>query len=200
MTLRAKMALALAALVASGDVVITPANSDNTPDLSKILAISAFQPDKTSGAEMGGPGALAVRSGVYLVTLSAPKTISQKKHLDAAQAGLLSVVVSASTEASALGHDELVAAISLQLTEALGKPLLKQPLWNKVITEKRATFACTPGLQRPSNQTAQAGLWLAGDYTESDYPATIEGAVRSGLQAAYLCCKDAGFQLSLERR
>ena len=81
----AKMALALAALVTSGDVVITPANSDNTPDLSKILAISAFQPDRTTGAEMGGPGALAVRSGVYLVTLSAPKTISQKRHWDAAQ-------------------------------------------------------------------------------------------------------------------
>ena len=50
----AKMALALAALVTSGDVVITPANSDNTPDLSKILAISAFQPDRTTGAEMAG--------------------------------------------------------------------------------------------------------------------------------------------------
>ena len=77
----AKMALALAALVASGDVVITPANSDNTPDLSKILAISAFQPDRTTGAEMGGPGALAVRSGVYLVTLSAPKQSARKSIL-----------------------------------------------------------------------------------------------------------------------
>lgn len=52
----AKMALALAALVTSGDVVITPANSDNAPDMCKILAISAFQPDKTTGAEMGGYG------------------------------------------------------------------------------------------------------------------------------------------------
>ncbi len=81
----AKMALALAALVAAGDVIIPPANADSDPDIRQILVKYAFQPDKTSGAEIGGPGALAVRSGVYLVMLSAPKTISQKKHLDAAQ-------------------------------------------------------------------------------------------------------------------
>lgn len=118
--------------------------------------------------------------------------VFDRGQLNAAQAGLLAVVVSASTEASALGHDELVAAISLQLAQALSQPALKQALWSKVITEKRATFASTPGLHRPSNQTALPGLWLAGDYTKSDYPATIEGAVRSGLQAAYLCCNNTG--------
>lgn len=112
--------------------------------------------------------------------------VFDRGQLHAAQAGLLAVVVSASTEASALDHDELAAALSLQLAAALSQPELKQALWSKVITEKRATFACTPGLTRPSNQTALRGLWLAGDYTESDYPATIEGSVRSGLQAAGL--------------
>jgi uncharacterized protein with NAD-binding domain and iron-sulfur cluster len=53
-----------------------------------------------------------------------------------------------------------------------------------VITEKRATFACTPGLPRPPNATGLAGLALAGDYTASDYPATLETAVRSGAAAA----------------
>jgi uncharacterized protein with NAD-binding domain and iron-sulfur cluster len=57
-------------------------------------------------------------------------------------------------------------------------------VWSKTITEKRATFVCSPNLKRPPNATAHPGLWLAGDYTESEYPATIEGAVRSGLQAA----------------
>lgn len=110
--------------------------------------------------------------------------VFDRGQLDTAQAGLLAVVVSASTEASALGHAELTAAISLQLAETLQRPELCEPLWSKVITEKRATFACTPGLIRPANQTALPGLWLAGDYTEGDYPATIEGAVRSGLRAA----------------
>jgi monoamine oxidase len=39
-------------------------------------------------------------------------------------------------------------------------------------------------MQRPSTATTHPGLWLAGDYTASDYPATIEGAVRSGVKVA----------------
>jgi predicted NAD/FAD-dependent oxidoreductase len=49
--------------------------------------------------------------------------------------------------------------------------------------ERRATFACTPGLQRPPASIA-SGLVAAGDYLEGPYPATLEGAVRSGLSAA----------------
>ena len=39
-------------------------------------------------------------------------------------------------------------------------------------------------LKRPKNMTAYPNLFIAGDYTDSDYPATIEGAVRSGIDAA----------------
>lgn len=53
----------------------------------------------------------------------------------------------------------------------------------RVLTEKRATFACTPGLARPAAHIA-AGLWAAGDYLDGPYPATLEGAVRAGRQAA----------------
>ena len=55
--------------------------------------------------------------------------------------------------------------------------------WVGSRTEKRATFACTPGLQRPPPAIAP-GLWACGDYVEGPYPATLEGAVRSGLAAA----------------
>jgi hydroxysqualene dehydroxylase len=55
-----------------------------------------------------------------------------------------------------------------------------QPI--QTITEKRATFACTPGLQRPRAELAP-GLLAAGDYIEGPYPATLEGAVRSGWAA-----------------
>jgi squalene-associated FAD-dependent desaturase len=48
-----------------------------------------------------------------------------------------------------------------------------------VLAEKRATFRCTPGLDRPPAAIAP-GLWAAGDYVEGPYPATLEGAVRAG--------------------
>jgi predicted NAD/FAD-dependent oxidoreductase len=55
----------------------------------------------------------------------------------------------------------------------------------QTIVEKRATFACTPGLQRPAALIAP-GLLACGDYVAGPYPATLEGAVRSGLHAARL--------------
>ncbi len=109
--------------------------------------------------------------------------------LDKGQAGLMAVVISASGEAASLGQDALSAAVAGQLARALARPECASPLWTKVITEKRATFACTPGLVRPGNETGLPGLCLAGDYTASNdttsnYPATLEGAVRSGSAAA----------------
>jgi len=104
--------------------------------------------------------------------------------LDAGQAGLLAVVISAATQAAALGQDELAQLVAAQLADAFANPALAAPLWSRVITEKRATFSCTPGLARPGNLTALPGLVLAGDYTASDYPATLESAVRSGQAAA----------------
>ncbi|SFD41885.1 squalene-associated FAD-dependent desaturase [Massilia yuzhufengensis] len=104
--------------------------------------------------------------------------------LDAAQAGLLAVVVSAAGAAAELDQHALAAGIAVQLAQDLRLPALATPQWTRVITEKRATFSCTPGLDRPGNDTALPGLVLAGDYTASDYPATLETAVRSGVCAA----------------
>jgi squalene-associated FAD-dependent desaturase len=104
--------------------------------------------------------------------------------LDPAQRGLLSVVVSASAEAIAGGHEKLAAAIATQLAQSFRQPELARPLWTKVVSEKRASFSCIPGLKRPPNAGALPDLALAGDYTASDYPATLEAAIRSGVQAA----------------
>jgi squalene-associated FAD-dependent desaturase len=106
--------------------------------------------------------------------------------LDPGQDGLLAVVISAAPGAAALDQEALAASVAAQLAAAFGLPALRQPRWSRVLTEKRATFACTPGLLRPANDSGLAGLFLAGDYTASDYPATLETAVRSGLAAARL--------------
>lgn len=104
--------------------------------------------------------------------------------LDPSQDGLLAVVVSAAGDAAALPRDALAAAIAAQLAHDLDRPELATPAWTQVITEKRATFTCSPGLLRPSNETPLPGVVLAGDYTAGDYPATLETAVRSGIAAA----------------
>ncbi|MFK3737772.1 hydroxysqualene dehydroxylase HpnE [Massilia sp. TN1-12] len=105
------------------------------------------------------------------------------------QDGLLAIVVSAAGDAAAQPQEALACAVAKQLADAFAMPVLAAPRWTQVITEKRATFACTPGLARPANATALPGLFLAGDYTASDYPATLEAAVRSGVQAAQALLK-----------
>lgn len=88
--------------------------------------------------------------------------------------GLLAFVVSASLG----GREALQAQVLQQAQTQLGLTLQAV----QTIVEKRATFACTPGLQRPSQQIAP-GLLACGDYVEGPYPATLEGAVRSGMAA-----------------
>lgn len=97
------------------------------------------------------------------------------------QPGLLAIVISAHAP---FEQTQQAQADSVH-QELLGlMPDLKQPLWHKVITEKRATFSCETSLNRPDNKTSYKDLYIAGDYTAGDYPATIEGAVRSGINAA----------------
>jgi len=101
-----------------------------------------------------------------------------------AQDGLMAVIVSASGPHQQLSQDELACKVAHELSLAF--PQLVKPLWHKVIAEKRATFSCEVDLVRPAQRTAQAGLFLAGDYCYADYPATIEGAIRSGIACAAL--------------
>lgn len=97
--------------------------------------------------------------------------------------GLIACVISASGPHETLPRDELILATHAQLEAELGRRLPKLE-WSQVIVEKRATFACRPGVFRPDIRTPLPGLWLAGDYVESDYPATLESAVRSGVACA----------------
>ncbi|TFW28911.1 hydroxysqualene dehydroxylase HpnE [Massilia horti] len=110
--------------------------------------------------------------------------VFDRGQLDPGHAGLLAVVVSSAGPAAQASREQLAASLARQLADAFGRPELASPVWSQVVTEKRATFACTPNLARPANETGLPGLVLAGDYTASSYPATLETAVRSAKQAA----------------
>lgn len=90
--------------------------------------------------------------------------------------GLLAFVISASS-----GDRETLQTQVIQQAQAqLGLTLQAVT----TLVDKRATFACTPGLQRPAMEVAP-NLLACGDYVQGPYPATLEGAVRSGIAAAH---------------
>jgi squalene-associated FAD-dependent desaturase len=101
--------------------------------------------------------------------------------------GVLAFVVSGASAWVQAGTDATVAAVIDQARRELA-PLAggkdrPEPQLVRHLAERRATFACTPGLRRSPMQIAP-GLRAAGDHVEGPYPATLEGAVRSGLAAA----------------
>jgi squalene-associated FAD-dependent desaturase len=93
--------------------------------------------------------------------------------------GLLAFVVSASSDERSILQGKVLRQAHIQLAEQLqGQPLVHL----QTVVEKRATFACIPGLLRPARKIAP-GLLVCGDYVDGPYPATLEGAVRSGVEA-----------------
>ncbi|MGZ9031257.1 MAG: hydroxysqualene dehydroxylase HpnE [Burkholderiaceae bacterium] len=101
--------------------------------------------------------------------------------LDPANRGVLAVVISTSGAHEDEPLPSLCDAVARQLTREIGAPA---PRAARASVEKRATLAARPGLLRPQNVTAVPRFVLAGDWTHSDYPSTLESAVRSGVAAA----------------
>lgn len=99
------------------------------------------------------------------------------------QPGLMAVVISSTGPHMNLDTESLAQLVSDELTESFAWP---EPEQHLVIREKRATFSACVGVDalRPETSTAVDGLYLAGDYTRSPYPSTLEAAVRSGVQCA----------------
>jgi squalene-associated FAD-dependent desaturase len=103
-------------------------------------------------------------------------------------ASLLAVVISASGPHDALDQRTLALQIDAQLRRLL--PALPALSWSRVIAERRATYACTPALARPSAGRIAHRLYVAGDYTLADLPPTLEAATRSGVIAARAAHED----------
>jgi hydroxysqualene dehydroxylase len=104
------------------------------------------------------------------------------------QKGLLAVIISGPGKHQKISRDELINQVNLELQAVFSLPELD---WGIVLIEKKATINCsvTNNKLRPSNQTPIKGLYLAGDYTDTGYPSTLEGAVLSGKTAAELISK-----------
>lgn len=92
------------------------------------------------------------------------------------QAGWLAVVISSSGGWQSLDKTSLCAAVWAQLRTHWDLPPYR---FAQLIVEKRATFAAYTNLIRPTVETGVEGLWVVGDYVAGEYPATLEGAVRS---------------------
>ncbi|MEP7182577.1 MAG: hydroxysqualene dehydroxylase HpnE [Betaproteobacteria bacterium] len=101
---------------------------------------------------------------------------------------LVSVVISAGGAHDLQDHAALAADIEAQLRRLDRR--LPAVVWSRVIAERRATYACAPALRRPVAGRIVPGLYLAGDYTDPDFPATLEAATRSGVAAARAAISD----------
>jgi squalene-associated FAD-dependent desaturase len=96
------------------------------------------------------------------------------------------VVISAARAAASMSRGDVVAQVTRDLSDVLQEPIRDAVIRAKVITEQRAVFSPSPGAEnwRPPQRTSVANLFLAGDWTATGWPATMEGAVRSGYLAA----------------
>ncbi|WP_146117718.1 MULTISPECIES: hydroxysqualene dehydroxylase HpnE [Pirellulaceae] len=96
------------------------------------------------------------------------------------------VVISASQALAGMKHEDLARQVLAELVNAFGAEHAPYMLDQQVVTEKQAVFAATPEIEslRPNQGTILPGLALAGDWTKTGWPSTMEGAVRSGYLAA----------------
>ena len=115
--------------------------------------------------------------------------VIDRSYLDPEYIGWHTVVLSCSSAALAYSHEALVAAGLARLQTCFPDLNWPSTCEGVVIHAKQATFACTAGLTRPSMNTNQTCIVLAGDYLAGAYPATLEGAVRSGMAAAQQLCE-----------
>jgi hypothetical protein len=116
--------------------------------------------------------------------------IGTDSHWLFARGEVLSVTISAADRLIDRQNIDLANHIWAEVVRIFGRNMGRLPPW-RVIKERRATIAQTPAVigRRPGAETAIANLAIAGDWTDTGIPATIESAIRSGVTAARLAMR-----------
>jgi hypothetical protein len=186
------------ALEAAGATVETGARVDELDALGSDTVVLAVPPEEAARL-LGEPAPELEHSPIVSVHLlfdrqllhaplaallgSPAHWIFNRGLLTGSDPRYVTVVSSGAPELEALRGRELVDLIAGAVTERLGAAEL---LWSRVSREPRATIAVTPGSEalRPGPRTNRPNLVRAGAWTATGWPATMEGAVRSGRVAA----------------
>jgi squalene-associated FAD-dependent desaturase len=161
----------------------------HAPDWSARAAAFGYEPIVTG--YLDAPGA---RLAAPMVALAegpqAPAQFAFDHGALGLRAGRFAFVVSGAAPWVARGLEATGAALLAQAGQVLRDVGPASLTLRRLVAEKRATFRCVPGLARPAAAVAP-GLQAAGDYVDGPYPATIEGAVRSGVNCATMPLFDA---------
>ena len=116
--------------------------------------------------------------------------VFDKSAIFGSAAGHLSIVASGAEDLAALDNPSVTRAALDHLKRAVPQTASRTLLRSVVVREHRATFSLAPGSPaRPGAATPVPGFYLAGDWTDTGLPGTIEGAVRSGHRAADLALR-----------
>ncbi len=104
------------------------------------------------------------------------------------------VVISASQALAGRSKEDILAEVAADLRAVFPAAAAAKLLRGRVVTEPEAVFSTAPGCEtlRPTQRTAAPGVFVAGDWTATGWPATMEGAVRSGYLAAEAVCDALG--------
>jgi len=115
-----------------------------------------------------------------------------KSRIFGSTAGHISLVSSGADDVVGMGNDELIAMAEGEMAAALPAAAAASIRRGVVVRERQATFSLAPGQPaRPAPETPLRGFVLAGDWTDTGLPATIEGAVVSGHRAAALVTRSS---------
>lgn len=162
----------------------------SAPDWARLTAELRYQPIVTvylqcDGASLPAPMTALVEGP------RAPAQFAFDHGALGSTPGRFAFVISGAGSWLSEGQEALASAVRAQAAVAL-QPVARVPNLRllRVMAEKRATFACSPGLLRPPARLVP-GLFAAGDYVQGPYPATLEGAVRSGEDAVGLAIEAA---------
>lgn len=104
------------------------------------------------------------------------------------------VVISASQALTGRSKEDVLAEVAADLRAVFPAAAAAKLLRGRVVTEPEAVFSTAPGCEtlRPAQRTEASGVFVAGDWTSTGWPATMEGAVRSGYLAAEAVCNAFG--------